>query len=94
MKFREIMKKGDNMKMDASGLDRAFGGINVLLVGDFWQLNPPKGGFKALFQLISFYVVATFRPSRTNHMAKTFYGVMVQVQYKVLRIDRMCPNRR
>ena len=33
------------MKIDASGLNKAFGGINVLLVGDFWQLDPPKGGF-------------------------------------------------
>ena len=45
VKLREIVRKCHSMKIDGSGLDRAFGGINVLLVGGFWQLDPPKGGF-------------------------------------------------
>ena len=28
-------------------MSRAFGGINIVFVGDFWQLDPPGGGFLA-----------------------------------------------
>jgi hypothetical protein len=44
-KLRDIVPKCHTMKTNAAGLDRPFGGINVLLVGDFWQLDPPGGGF-------------------------------------------------
>ena len=29
------------------GFARAFGGINILFVGDLWQIDPPSGGFLA-----------------------------------------------
>eukprot|EP00973_Karenia_brevis_P022037 3031095-Karenia_brevis.AAC.1 len=32
-----------NDKQTEESLDRAFGGINVLFAGDFWQLDPPGG---------------------------------------------------
>jgi hypothetical protein len=45
MKLRTIMSDVGTMKKGARGTTRAFGGINVIFVGDFWQLDPPKGGF-------------------------------------------------
>ena len=45
MKLRTVMSDVGTMKRGAQGLTRAFGGINVVFVGDFWQLEPPSGGF-------------------------------------------------
>ena len=44
MKLRDVVRRLCPTKQDASGHDRAFGGINVLFAGDFWQLDPPSGG--------------------------------------------------
>ena len=45
MKLRDVVRKNGTMKTQTSGIDRAFGGINLLFAGDFWQLEPPSGGF-------------------------------------------------
>ncbi|HIF22532.1 MAG TPA: hypothetical protein EYQ27_11655, partial [Gemmatimonadetes bacterium] len=45
MKLRNIVRNLGTGKLSESGDVRPFGGINVLFVGDFWQLDPPKGGF-------------------------------------------------
>ena len=45
MKLRAKMSDVGTLKRDASGHSRPFGGLNVVFVGDFWQLDPPKGGF-------------------------------------------------
>ena len=47
MKLRTVMSDVGSMKKDLQGLVRAFGGINIVFVGDFWQLDPPSGGFLA-----------------------------------------------
>ena len=44
-KLRAIMTDVGDKQENLSGLSRAFGGIHVVSVGDFWQLDPPKGGF-------------------------------------------------
>ena len=45
MKLRSVMSDVGSMKRGRRGQVRAFGGINIVFVGDFWQLEPPKGGF-------------------------------------------------
>ena len=47
MKLRSIMSDVETMKIGPRGQVRAFGGLNVVFVGDFWQLEPPSGGFLA-----------------------------------------------
>ena len=42
-RLRTIMSHVNEMKRDKTNLDRAFGGINLLLVGDFQQLDPTGG---------------------------------------------------
>ena len=45
---RQLMQQGSRFKQSpASHTDRPFGGLNVLVVGDSWQLEPPKGHFLA-----------------------------------------------
>ena len=44
MKLREVIREIGTQKM-ANGKTRPFGGLNVLVSGDFWQLDPPDGGF-------------------------------------------------
>ena len=41
---RHLMRQGSPFKQSpTSNSDRPFGGLNVLVVGDLWQLDPPKG---------------------------------------------------
>ena len=44
MKLRDVIRSIGTLKNQADGIDRAFGGVNLLLAGDFWQLDPPSGG--------------------------------------------------
>ena len=46
MKCRDIVRDGCRQKRYAgSHIERPFGGLNVLLSGDLWQLEPPSGTF-------------------------------------------------
>ena len=44
MKLREVIRDIGTQKL-ARGKTRPFGGLNVIVSGDFWQLDPPDGGF-------------------------------------------------
>ena len=44
MKLREVIRDIGTQKLGNGGT-RPFGGLNVLCSGDFWQLDPPDGGF-------------------------------------------------
>ena len=41
LKLRDVIRRIGTEKLDDAGGDRPFGGLNVLCVGDFWQLDPP-----------------------------------------------------
>ena len=47
VKLRRVVRDIGTDKKDGQGRDRPFGGLNVLCCGDFWQLEPPDGGFVA-----------------------------------------------
>ena len=45
MKLRNMVSNLERLKTDSKGVSRAFGGINIVFAGDFWQIDPPGGGF-------------------------------------------------
>ena len=45
VKLRSVIREICPMKKNGKAQDRPFGGLNVLCSGDFWQLDPPDGGF-------------------------------------------------
>ena len=45
MKLRDVVVDVNPYKRSPSGHAHPFGGLNVLLTGDLWQLAPPSGGF-------------------------------------------------
>ena len=42
-KFRDAQRESGTYKMNDIGEERSFGGLNVLFVGDFFQIDPPEG---------------------------------------------------
>ena len=45
VKLRRVVREVGTAKLGKDGIDRPFGGLNVIVCGDFWQLDPPDGGF-------------------------------------------------
>ena len=43
MHMRSVMSHACGGKTNTDGIDRPFGGVNVLFCGDFYQLEPPAG---------------------------------------------------
>ena len=44
VKLRSLVREIGTAKLNEAGIDRPFGGLNVIFCGDFWQLDPPDGG--------------------------------------------------
>jgi hypothetical protein len=47
VELRRMVRAKHTLRGDAEGLSRAFGGINILFSGDFWQLDLLSRGFLA-----------------------------------------------
>ena len=45
VRLRDVVRDLDLQKGGLDGVTRPFGGLIVLCCGDFWQLDPPDGGF-------------------------------------------------
>ena len=45
MKLRSVIRAVGTEKVKHLGVDRSFGGLNVLMCGDLWQLPCPDGGY-------------------------------------------------
>jgi len=75
MKLRDVVRRIGTMKADQQGRDRAFGGINVLFAGDFWQLEPPDGGFLAAIPTEYIKRARQFHPAATvSHGQSLFWA--------------------
>ena len=46
---RRVIRNGSPFRRDVANVDKPFGGLNVLVVGDLWQLEPPKRAFHRRF---------------------------------------------
>ena len=44
VKLRRVVREVGTAKLGKDGIDRPFGGLNVIVCGDFGQLDPPDGG--------------------------------------------------
>ena len=47
VRLRAAVRQVGTQKCGSDMIDRPLGGLNVLRCGDFWQLDPPEGGFLA-----------------------------------------------
>ena len=45
VKLRSVIRDIGTAKVGSDKRDRPFGGLNVIMCGDFWQLDPPDGGY-------------------------------------------------
>ena len=45
MKLCSVIRVLGTEKLNQLGVERLFGGLNVLMCGDFWQLPSPDGGY-------------------------------------------------
>ena len=82
LKLRSIMSDVGTMKKGVRGQVRAFGGLNVVFVGDFWQLEPPSGGFLGAIPVDFFDEGGHTIPSLMQRMDKQFSGTPGKVPSK------------
>ena len=75
VKMRSVIREIGTLKIGADKQDLPFGGLNTLLVGDFWQLEPPDGG--CLAGIPSEYIMAArkYSPAPTiSHGQSLMWG--------------------
>ena len=76
VRLRSVVRDIGTQKVH-DGRYRVFGGLNVLCSGDFWQLDPPEGGF--LGSIPAEYISRGRKILRHLPllMAKRWYGAVV-----------------
>ena len=65
MKLRSAVRQVGTQKLGDEMVDRPFGGLNVLCCGDFWQLDPPDGGFLADIPTHYIQAARKYKPAPT-----------------------------
>ena len=81
VKMRNAVREIGTKKLDATLTERPFGGLNVLCCGDFWQLDPPGGGFLAGIPT-DFAQVASTNQHLLLLMDKLCSGVALAMAFK------------
>ena len=64
VKLRSVVRDIGTQKLQ-HGRSRPFGGLNVLMCGDFWQLDPPDGGFLGSIPTEFIHKARKYDPSPT-----------------------------
>ena len=65
VRLRRVIRVIGTAKKTLGGNDRPFGGLNVICFGDFWQLDPPDGGFLASIPVEYIQDAKKYRPTPT-----------------------------
>ena len=60
-----VRELGTQKRGSGSFLDRPFGGLNILCCGDFWQLDPPNGGFLGAIPTEFIQAARKYKPAPT-----------------------------
>ena len=77
-KLRALARASSPFTAKYKGMQRPFGGLNVLFSGDSWQLPPPDGGFLDDIPVeYVFEMHADMHQHQTSHMGKVFFGVTI-----------------
>ena len=74
-KLRDLVRRNNALKTDKEGSDYVFGGLNVIFCKDFWQLDPPDGGFLAKIPVDFIKRARRYAPAPTvAHGQAIFWG--------------------
>ena len=80
MHLRQIMTDVSLTKKDTNRIDQAFGGINILFVGDFHQLDPPAGTPINAIPVSFIQKARKYAPGATDeHGEYIYFGAPAQV---------------
>jgi hypothetical protein len=74
VKLRQMVRAKHTLRGDAQGLARAFGGIDILFYGDFWQLDPFQVAFSLKYPCNTCSELRSSIRSLRPHTGKPSFG--------------------